>query len=339
MNSKIKTRQELETLLHEKNFNTYYGVKGNTNNSVGDIDMNKRVVTGVNSTAMYFDSDADILLGGNANKSIAERGPKSNAEAKIKNVKDHILNRRIGVGQVLEERKIKSLTQIYFESKMMNNTDGNDTLIEYQEGGIDQHSIGFQYVGISLVTADDAEWKDWLSKVINPEDMESNGYAFLVSEIKLFEWSPVSFGANKLTPYLGVKSTNKEGMIIKLFERFDLLQKWLTHGRQSDERMNEYELEVLQIKQLTKELLQMQPSVKDILINERIKQTHPETEDAAQKEMTLRYCANCLTTFNAGTGEAKCPECGQYTNDNGMRLPNMDIGKAIDELDMSKIFK
>jgi hypothetical protein len=108
-----------------------------------------------------------------------------------------------------------------------------------------------------------------MSVLVNPQDAEDAGYYFVVSEIKQFEWSPVAFGANELTPYLGVKSGNKDGMAIKVMERIDLLGKQLRHGRQSDETMYGYELEILQLKQIISELFLQGPSIKDTLVEKR----------------------------------------------------------------------
>src|SRR5690606_17795810 len=100
------------------------------------------------------------------------------------------------------------------------------------------------------------------NKLINPKDAEDAGYMFLVREIKLYEWSPVSFGANELSPYLGVKSGNKEGYLLKINNRLDLLEKQLRSGKQSDYAMLDYELETRQLKQIISELFSMQPSIK-----------------------------------------------------------------------------
>src|SRR5690606_24479112 len=110
---------------------------------------------------------------------------------------------------------------IYFETKMLNTSDGNDTLIKYQEGVYDNHSIGFRYLDIRYIEQDSDQWKVNIDKLINPEDAENRGYMFLVKEIELFEGSTVAFGANRLTPYLGSKSENKSLSLLKINERMD----------------------------------------------------------------------------------------------------------------------
>jgi hypothetical protein len=267
---KPKTHSDLESILKKK-VSTPYKVKESYQAVTKDVDFAKRTVQVIPNTFYYYDSDGDVLLRGSTAKSIADRGPQSTAPGKIKNVYAHDLKVNIGKPTLMDERQVDGMDCQYAESQLFNSTKGNDTLIEYQEGGIDNHSIGFQYMyeGLELVTADDPTWNKWLSMLINPEDAEEAGYMFLVSEIKQFEWSPVAFGANSLTPYLGVKSDNKEGLILKVNDRIDFLTKQLRHGRQSDETMYTYELEMLQLKQIINELFLEGPSIKDTLIEKR----------------------------------------------------------------------
>jgi hypothetical protein len=267
---KLTTHSELEHLLAKK-VCTPYKVKESYNAVTKDVDMSKRTVQVVPNTFYFYDSDGDVLIKGATIKSITERGPDSKAPAKIKNIYAHDLKVQIGRPTLMDERIVDNMNCQYAESEILNTTKGNDTLIEYQEGVIDNHSIGFQYLydGLELVTADDSDWTKWMSVLVNPQDAEDAGYMFVVSEIKQFEWSPVAFGANELTPYLGVKSGNKDGMAIKVMERIDLLGKQLRHGRQSDETMYGYELEILQLKQIISELFLQGPSIKDTLVEKR----------------------------------------------------------------------
>jgi hypothetical protein len=271
---KPTTHSELETIL-EKKVSTPYKVKESYNAVTKDVDMTKRTVQVIPNTFYFYDSDGDVLIKGATMKSIADRGPDSKAPGKIKNVYAHDLKVQIGRPTLMDERIVDNMNCQYAESEILNTTKGNDTLIEYQEGVIDNHSIGFQYLGsgLELITADDQNWTKWLSMLMNPQDAEDAGYMFIVSEIKQFEWSPVAFGANELTPYLGVKSGNKDGMALKVMERIDLLGKQLRNGRQSDETMYGYELEILQLKQIISELFLQGPSIKDTLIEKRRQNT------------------------------------------------------------------
>ena len=277
---KYKNHAELIAAKLKKSSSSYAIKADNGTGAVSDVDFAKRTVKVVANTMLFYDSDGDILLPGASLNSIAQRGPDSNAPGKIKNVYAHDLKQNIGVPTLLDERSIDGNKVMYAESRLMDTTKGNDTLIEYQEGGIDNHSIGFQYTpgGLELIMDGDPDWSKYLSMVSNPNDMAADGYAFLVSEIKYYEFSPVAFGANSLTPYLGVKSGNKEGLMLKVAERIDRLGKFLRNGKQSDETMEGYELEILQLKQIIVELFATEPSAKDILLDRHKQKDIPPAE-------------------------------------------------------------
>ncbi len=64
--------------LINKKLETFYKVQ-DTCNKVKDIDLKKRVVTGMFNSYFFIDSDGDMLLPGAATKSIKERGPGSDS--------------------------------------------------------------------------------------------------------------------------------------------------------------------------------------------------------------------------------------------------------------------
>lgn len=58
----------------------------------------------------------------------------------------------------------------------------------------------------------------------------------------------------------------------------------------------------------------------------------PGTEnEPSKKDMTLRICPNCTKDFNAGTGSAQCPSCGQFVAEPSQTIP-FDLDKAIKEI-------
>lgn len=240
-------------------------------NHVKDVDTTKRVVTGVSNMFYWFDSDYDVLIPGCSLKSIEERGPQTNVPGKIKHALFHDLTKLPSKVQLLDERRLQDgNTGQYFETRMLNTSDGNDTLIKYQEGVYDQHSIGFRYMNLEFIDSDSDAWQKWMDQLINPEDAEAVGYMFIVKEIKQYEFSTVAFGANSLTPYLGVKSENKEAVLLKLSTKIDSIIKLLRNGKGiTDEGFYNMELELLQLKQLQSEAMLLPPSEKDTLIKER----------------------------------------------------------------------
>jgi HK97 family phage prohead protease len=245
--------KEMKAIKH-----SHYSVKpcGSLQAAVKDVDNTTRTVTGFYNTCNFLDSDRDVLLPGAAKKSIKERGPKSSAVAKIKHALDHDLTRLPGKIVTLEERTIDGMTGIYFETRMADTTLGNDTLKNYLEKIYDNHSIGFQYLQMEMVERDAKGWDKLYGQLLNPEEADKTNMMWAVKEIALYEGSTVAFGANQLTPFLGVKSGNKEALKIALFDRMDKLNKSLKSGTQSDDMMHCFELQVLQIKQMLEEIME-----------------------------------------------------------------------------------
>lgn len=233
----------------------HYSVKYADANII-DVSTSSRIVTGFFNSYNFFDSDKDVLIMGAAKKSIEERGVNSNAVAKIKHALNHDLTTLVGKLQVLEETTKNGITGIYFESKIANTTLGNDTLINYKEGIYDNHSIGFKYNQLSLIESEKnpVAWNEVVSKLLNPEDAEMIGYLYLVKEINLFEGSTVAFGANSLTPFLGVKSGSKESMTLALVSKLNQLEHTVKNGMQSEDMLSTFELQIKQFKQILKEI-------------------------------------------------------------------------------------
>lgn len=245
-----------------KSKNSHYGVKdnGRIDISVKDIDTVSRTVCLVGNTYLYKDSDNDILMPGCAAKSIKERGVDSKSPDKIVHALFHDLTRLPGKPQLIEEREIKGMKCLYMESKLTDTTDGLDTLKNYAAGIYNQHSIGFQYVKYKYirrgVDSDKKDWDNLMAECINPKDCNDVDGVFRVDEIKLFEISTVAFGANRLTPTLGMKSVNKEAVALEYLQRIDLFEKTLKSGTQSDEMMYTLSLQLLQMKQAFSEIMQ-----------------------------------------------------------------------------------
>lgn len=263
----------------------HYKVKTGGEATIKDVDLKSRIVTGLYNTAYWFDSDKDVALPGVNKKSIQDRGPQSSAAQKIKHLSNHEWKIEKMPGRIitLEEKEVdingRKVFGTYFETKMSDTSFGRDVLINYQEGVYDQHSEGFQYMEGLYIDNEDEDWNKYLSMLINPEDAEAHGYMFLWSEWRMLEGSTVPFGANSLTPYLGVKSGNREALAIKVIDRIELLEKQLKSGTQSDETLHGFQMETLQLKQLITELFEASPSEKDTLKKGRQdKDTEPGLE-------------------------------------------------------------
>lgn len=268
-----------------------YAIKS-ANATIQDVDLTKRIATGFYNSNYYFDSDADVTLPGCAAKSITDRGPASNAVCKIKHLLHHDWRMLPGTIVELEERKVGDIQGIYFATKMSSTQMGTDTLINYQEKVYDNHSIGFQYMDGEYIEKGATDWNKYIQKLINPQDAEKAGFMYVWKEIRLFEGSTVAFGANALTPYLGVKSMNKESLALKINERITNLNRQVKSGTQSDEMLQSFEMEMLQLKQLINEIFAIAPSVKDTLTTGR-----PEKDTDGNKSKKVDF-KQLLTVYN-----------------------------------------
>lgn len=240
---------------------TPFVVKAEQRNKVKQVDTSARTVDAIANTYYYIDSQADVLVPGCALKSIQDRGPNSEAPGKIKHLSNHDLDKGIGRIDVLEETKHEGMDVLFMSSFMSETALGEETLVKYNEGIIDQHSIGFRYMALEWIEEGAEGWDAMLKKLINPEDAEALGYMYLVSEIKLFEVSSLDgFGANRLTPYLGVKSDNVKVQYNNLIAKLDALHGAMKHGSKSKEII---EMQDLQIRQMIYELFHPEPSLKD----------------------------------------------------------------------------
>jgi HK97 family phage prohead protease len=222
-------------------------------NAIQDVDFSKKTVTGFFNTYWYVDAVGDVLIPGATKKSIKENGPGTPGWT-IKHALGHDLTKLPGKIEVLEEKEVGGVEGIYFETKMTDTTLGMDTLINYQQGVYDNHSIGYRYITEEIVTRESKKWDWYMERLINPEEAEKRGVIYIVKEIELYEGSTVGIGANRLTPYLGVKADSPDLLVIKLDDRMKVLEKQLREGTQSDETMRDFSISIAQIRSILKEL-------------------------------------------------------------------------------------
>lgn len=231
--------------------------------SIIDVSIKDRIVTGFYNTYNFLDSDGDVLLPGCAKRSIKNNGPNSSAVAKIKHAMNHDLTQLPGKIQTLEERAMNikgygAVEGIYFETLMVDTELGNDALKNYEAEIYDNHSIGFRYIMDKLTMVEresKSAWDKVVGSLINPEAADERIWLWTVGDIKLFEGSTVAFGANSLTPFLGMaKSMSKESIILSLTDRICKLEKTYRTGTQTDDMLQRFEVEALQAKQFIEDL-------------------------------------------------------------------------------------
>lgn len=296
--SKNKKQKTLQQKL-----STHFGVKICENALEIKVDSDERTVKGIANTFFFIDSDFDMLIPGVSTKSIADRGPNSNATAKIKHQTDHILNTKNAIGRftVLDERKVDGFDVIYFESFIPDTVKGNDHLENYKELIYDNHSIGFRYKNLIFAERDSvnelsrAAWNEFFPKALNPEIAEELGFFWVVKEIELFEISVVSFGANQLTANLGGKSKESNNRLkTEVLERLDNLNAQLKSEVEVKDDKKNIRLEVLQLKQIITDLELIEPSKKGTSGNVKPSNKDTDNEESKSKNYLLNNIAKKL---------------------------------------------
>jgi len=195
----------MKGLLEYKNFTA----------EIKDIDAKSMTVTGYWSKFGNVDYDDDIIASGAASKTIAERGPMGSNEIFFLN--QHNWSQPHGKPNVLEAQE----KGIYFESKIAPTSYGKDAIVLYQEGIVVQHSIGF-----STVKA----------------DYDQKTGVRTIKEIKLYEGSNVTLGANPETPFTGFKSLT----MAEINDQISKMIKLLKDGSLTDEGFGRLEIALKQ---------------------------------------------------------------------------------------------
>jgi len=184
----------------------------NFEGNIKDVDVAKRVVTGYLSAFGNKDYDNDVVEKGAFSKSINER------KDKIFFLNQHNWAQPHGKFSVLQEDD----KGLYFESEPLIDTSySSDALKLYEAGILKEHSIGF----------------------VTIKDDQKDGVRIL-RELKLYEGSNVTLGANPETPFTGMKSLT----LADINDKCTLLYKAIRNGDFTDETFTllEYSLKELQ---------------------------------------------------------------------------------------------
>tara|TARA_R110000803_G_scaffold63443_2_gene124119 strand:- start:2891 stop:3595 length:705 start_codon:yes stop_codon:yes gene_type:complete len=180
---------------------------------VKDIDSKKRIVTGYLSSFDNKDFDGDIIVKGAYAKSIKER------KDQIFFLNQHDWSQPHGKFNILQEDN----KGLYFESEpLIDTTYSSDTLKLYEAGIVKEHSVGFITV---------------------KSDVDRKADARMLKELKLYEGSNVTLGANSNTPFTGVKSLNLK----EIDNQSKLITKALRDGTFTDETFILLELALKQL--------------------------------------------------------------------------------------------
>ena len=234
--------------LEEKLKGHHYGVK-TIDIKIDDLDEGSRQVKGYFASFDTLDSDRDVIRKGAFTKSINDRGVNSNGNRKIAHLRNHDWEQQIGlITELREDDK-----GLLFVSKLSESTQGNDALLNYQEGILREHSIGFNYLADKMTFIEESSFHE-------------DGH-WEINEVKLWEGSGVTFGANALTPVVDVAKGEKPNhyTLKRLNELTLTMEAALKNGKGTDERLINIEQMFAQLKQLHNSLEIIKPSVKDTL--------------------------------------------------------------------------
>jgi HK97 family phage prohead protease len=187
---------------------------------IKDVDQAQGIVTGYFSVFDSKDADNDVIVKGAFERSLNNNGTR------IKHLWQHDVRFPLSKPSVL----IEDNKGLYFESKVSKTSYGKDVLQLYQDGVVDEHSIGFR-------TVKSANKKDYTE----------------LQEVKIFEGSTVTFGANEHAKFTGMKGMTSEDIISKM----DSVYKSLKNGSfENEEIFENLEIYFNQLKQYLTEVTQ-----------------------------------------------------------------------------------
>jgi HK97 family phage prohead protease len=228
---------------------------------IKDMDSNRREVAVYLAKFGNVDSDNDVIQKGAFKKSIQERGPGASSNRKIAFLRHHDWEKQIGVFSKMEEDD----NGLFAVGRLGTSTMGEDAWRDYQDGIIKEHSVGFQRVSDK-------------TKFVKDTSNPMGGFT-LLQEVKLWEGSAVTFGANELTNVVSImKSENKKTFIDKISNDLQTVIKALVNGKGSDERLYELEMKANFLSSQLTLLAQTEPENHSVKLYEPEQPTFDWTE-------------------------------------------------------------
>ena len=256
----------------DNKFKSSYKIKQHSQ-GLKDISLDTRQVALYLAAFNNIDSDFDILQKGCFKKSIQERGVENASNRKIAFLRYHNWEMPIGKFIRLEEDN----HGLFAVAQLSKSTNGNDALLDYQDGIIREHSIGFKYIQDKITTIED--------KTID------GGKIHKIHELCLWEGSAVTFGANEMTPVLQVsKGLDRKNAYEILNEKIDTIVKSIINGKGTDERLYELEMNYKLYSNQLKDLIEYDSLIK----TEKIIEKSVESQIKIQNEINWSNVINSL---------------------------------------------
>ena len=186
---------------------------------VTDVDVKTRTVSGYFSVFGNKDSDGQVIDHGAYTKTIAEWGPAG--KNRIMHLWMHKTDKILSKPRELDEdtRGLKFISQFPVDEAKQTPLQ-SDVIKLYDQGVLTEHSVGFQVVKNRI-----------------DDEIEH------LTEVRLWEGSTVTWGANEQAKVTEVKSEQKP----ELIDRMSRLIKAIRDGRFCDDTfyMLEYELTII----------------------------------------------------------------------------------------------
>jgi len=241
----------------------YKGIKPDTGVAlIKDIDKETRTVTGYFSVFGNVDSDGDMIMPGAFKRTL------QNNLRRIKHLWQHNPHQPLSSASTENLIVKEDAVGLYFESKMNNTSWGRDAIEAYLSGTVDEHSIGFNTVN----------------------QTKKQGYNE-ITEIKLWEGSSVTWGANAEARTSSIKCLTKE----QAFERMDISLKAFRNGTFENEEI--FDLLDIYIKQLQQHILDLTPSSTPPAAEAPAPQTGLKAEDVVLLNTTLLKTKLSISTL------------------------------------------
>jgi HK97 family phage prohead protease len=191
---------------------------------IKDVDVDRRMIEGYYSVFDYKDSDGDIMMKGCYTKTIKENGP--NGKNRIMHLYQHDPLTVLGKPSMLVEDE----KGLYFRTAISDTQLGTDVLKLYRDGVLTEHSVGINFV---------------------QRDFSNEDEAYIVREVKMWEGSTVTWGANEMA-----KGGMAKGSMEDQLEHYKKLNQAFYSGDYTDETYQLIEMHIKSFEQEIKKSLQ-----------------------------------------------------------------------------------
>jgi uncharacterized protein len=202
-----------------------------SNFELKDVDEKAGIITGYCAIFGNIDSDKDMTLPTAFDKTLQERGVTS-AKPRIKHLWQHDSFSPIGIPKELKPDD----KGLFFVSQMGKDSFSQDKLQQHIDGIISEMSFGY-----NVLRSEDEK------------DAQGNLVCRKLVELKLWEYSSVTWGANSLTEIISAKGETAD-IMMNLHKRLDALNRGLKNGRYTDESAESFEAEIMKIQSIIESL-------------------------------------------------------------------------------------